>query len=84
MTNAFIHSRSSLENRTLIPDQMGRQSLYPFSDENGAKKNTLWGGKCLCGLYRYKGADALESSLTPRTKLLARLNSFFQHYFQRE
>ena len=26
----------------------------------------------------------LESSLTPRTKLLARLNSFCEHYFQGE
>ena len=32
--------------------KMGRQSLYPFSDQNSAKNNTLWGGKWVYGLYK--------------------------------
>ena len=34
--NTFIHSRSSLENHTRFQSKMG-QSVYPFSDQNGAK-----------------------------------------------
>ena len=35
--NAFIRSRSSLENHTPIPDQNGQSVSDPFSDQNGAK-----------------------------------------------
>ena len=34
--NTFIHSRSSLKKPYPIPVQNG-QSVYPFSDQNGAK-----------------------------------------------
>jgi len=34
--DTFIHSRSSLENHTPIPDQNG-QSVYPFSDQKDPK-----------------------------------------------
>ena len=34
--NTFIHSRSSLENHKPNPDQ-NEQSVYPFSDQNGAR-----------------------------------------------
>ena len=37
MINTFIHSRSSLRNQTRFQTKMGKVSLYPFSDQNGAK-----------------------------------------------
>ena len=38
--DTFIHSRSSLENYTRIPNQNG-QSVYPFSDQKGPKQKPL-------------------------------------------
>ena len=49
--NTFIHSRSSFENRTPIPDQNG-PSVYPFSDQNGAKTPPGGGGTYLYTLYK--------------------------------
>ena len=61
--------------------KMGRQSLYPFSEQNGEKKKPFG---AVNAYVVYIKEYPLESSLTPRTKLLARLNSFCEHYFQGE
>ena len=37
MTNTLTHSRDSLENHTRFPTILYGQSLYMFSDRNGAK-----------------------------------------------
>ena len=37
MTNTLTHSRNSLENHTRFPTILYGQSLYMFSDRNGAK-----------------------------------------------
>ena len=42
MRSTFIHSRSSLENHTRFQTKM--VSVYPFSDQNGAKPLPDWGG----------------------------------------
>ena len=46
--NTFIRSRSSFENHTRF--HTPGQSLYPFSDPNGANP-TLWGGTYQHGLH---------------------------------
>ena len=50
-SDAFILSRSSLENHTRFQTKMHGKSLYPFSDQKRLKIHTLWGGTYPYDLY---------------------------------
>ena len=66
--------------RTLIPDQNGPAKSIPVFRAKRRKKKTFG---AVDAYVVYIREYPLESSLTPRTKLLARLNSSFSTLFPR-
>ena len=60
--------------RTLIPDQNGPAKSIPVFRAKRRKKKTLWGGKCLCGLY--KGVPPRVFS-NPKDEITCKIKQLF-------